>query len=716
MIDAMIQSAVLFAFVAIVTQLLKRRAPASLRHMFWAFAIVSALVAPLIAKLSPLEFRVMPAATAGRVTAPTTSKQRDATPSPSRSERLADSSALEESNPTSSEEPRRRAFRIAWAMVIAITWGVGALVLLARMIFGLVTVHRIGRRAVEVTDPMWHADIDRCIAASSVRQPVEVRMSNETPVPYTCGLVHPTIVLPQSAGEWSAQRRDAVLLHELAHISRGDLAMNILSHLARALYWPNPLAWHAANGLRYEGERAADDAVLRAGAKASDYADHLLDIVKSVGQPVPKIALAMARSSDFEGRLLAILEPGVPRTRMSRARMAGVAALFMMAMVPLTAMTTAPAAPSALTNQETPVVAESPPTQQAPVTQASASASTSTEGSRPAAPVEVASIKPMNRSPLPQATSTIVALAQALEDSEYEVRLAAVNSLGGLQDPAAIAALAKALKEDTDSRVREAAAWALGEIDDNRAVPHLLDALKTERATKVRVKIIEALQEIDDPSAIGGVSGALKDASAEVRRAAVQALGEFGDAAVIPALASMIRDDDVQVRRHVAEALGNLEEAATIEPLKEMTKDRDAEVRANALEGLHQHDLLSLVPIFVAALKDSSSHVREHAADALGSFDELKTAPRALIEALSDPDRDVRRNAANALGNIGDEAAVPALKKLVSDSDTETRRHAVEALKEIGGAEAVTALMGLLKDPDPEVRKSAAEALGRKRP
>ena len=112
--------------------------------------------------------------------------------------------------------------------------------------------------------------------------------------------------------------------------------MNILSHLARALYWINPLAWLAASGLRYEGERAADDAVLRAGARASDYADHLLDIVKSVGQPVPKIALAMARSSDFEGRLLAILEPGVPRSRLSRARTALVGAAFVLALVPRT--------------------------------------------------------------------------------------------------------------------------------------------------------------------------------------------------------------------------------------------------------------------------------------------------------------------------------------------------------------------------------------------
>jgi HEAT repeat protein/beta-lactamase regulating signal transducer with metallopeptidase domain len=711
MVDALIQSAILFALVAIVTKLLKRRVPASVRHLLWAFAILGALVAPAVARVSPLKLSIRPpvAATTSAVTrdaAQPSARDQAGSPKTDASDAAASSGIAPE---RATEIPANRpARRIAWTTLIAIAWGVGALLLLARMIHGLVVVNSIGARATEIADPEWLATIDRLIATSSVRQEVDVRMSDETPVPYTCGLARPIIVLPFSADAWNAERRDAVLLHELAHISRGDLAMNILSHVTRALYWPNPLAWLAANGLRFEGERAADDEVLRAGARASEYADHLLDIVKSVGRPVPKIALAMARSSDFEGRLLAILEPGVPRKRLGRARTAGIAALFVVALVPLTALTAdsqVMAAPAVLpiateSVAETSVVAKNeqavPPSSGARV-------------SPPATPVR-------NEGPLPAPSDAVSALTSALEDAAYEVRLAAVNSLGALQDPAAIAALAKAMKEDTDARVREAAAWALGEIDDNRAVPHLLSALGSEKVAKVRVKIVESLSSIDDPSALPGVLAVFKDASPEVRRAAVEAAGEFEDNAAIPALAALVRDEDVEVRRNVAQALGNLEDAASVDPLRTLANDRDAEVRSNAIEGLQGYESLTLVPIFVNALKDSSAHVREHAADALGSIDELRAAPRALIDALSDPNRDVRQNAASALGNIGDEAAVPALKRMTTDTDTETRRSAVEALKEIGGAEALTALMGLLKDPDPEVRKMAAEALGRRRP
>jgi beta-lactamase regulating signal transducer with metallopeptidase domain len=558
MIDAMIKSAILFAIVAIVTRLLKRRTPAALRHLLWAFAIVGALAIPLISRVSPLRLAVLPAAarpTANATPQGSSLKSQSLPGSPSAGSAI-DPAMIDTVRPENRESartvPAPGKSPMPWTSVFIGLWALGTAILLARLIAGLVAVRRIASRGHEITDAAWQVHIDRAILASGVRQPVEVVMSGATPVPYTCGLTHPTIVLPSTASEWTAERRDAVLLHELAHISRGDLAMNILSHVTRALYWPNPLAWLAANGLRFEGERACDDAVLRTGARASDYADHLLDIVKSIGRPVPNVALAMARSSDFEGRLLAILEPGVPRTRLGRTRAAGIGTAFAAALLPLSAMTSAPA-----TAGLPPAPVTSAPTAAAlPVTPGISAAAAGLKSQAVQQAPVVHAQAPTNTAPLPAASETIAALGEALADANPSVRLAAVNSLGAIQDPAAITALARALKEDTDARVREAAAWALGEIDDNRAVPHLLESLRTERVAKVRVKVVEALREIDDPSALSGVSGALKDASAEVRRAAVSALGEFEDAAAIPALIGLIRDEDVEVRRNGAGARG----------------------------------------------------------------------------------------------------------------------------------------------------------------
>jgi hypothetical protein len=155
-------------------------------------------------------------------------------------------------------------------------------------------------------------------------------------VPVTWGVVYPVVLLPADAAGWTAERRRLVLLHELAHVERFDALTHAVSQLALALFWFNPLVLAAVRRLRTERERACDDLVLASGARPSAYADNLLDIVRSLQAPAPAAAaLAMARKSEFEGRLLAILDPAVRRARTSRARTAAAVALVLAAAVPL---------------------------------------------------------------------------------------------------------------------------------------------------------------------------------------------------------------------------------------------------------------------------------------------------------------------------------------------------------------------------------------------
>src|SRR5207247_4797687 len=81
-------------------------------------------------------------------------------------------------------------------------------------------------------------------------------------MPFACGVVEPTIVLPASAEQWTDSRRRAVLFHELAHVKRRDLVGHTLGRVACALYWFHPLVWTAAPRRRAESERACEDSLL----------------------------------------------------------------------------------------------------------------------------------------------------------------------------------------------------------------------------------------------------------------------------------------------------------------------------------------------------------------------------------------------------------------------------------------------------------------------
>ena len=138
-------------------------------------------------------------------------------------------------------------------------------------------------------------------------------------MPVVWGLLRSRMRLPAEAVDWSVQQQQSVLLHELAHIKRRDTMAQLLTQIACALHWFNPLMWFAAWRLGVERERACDDLVLASGVRPSAYAGHLLDVVTGLSPArwTQSCGLAMARKSSLEGRLTAVLSKNLNRRGVS---------------------------------------------------------------------------------------------------------------------------------------------------------------------------------------------------------------------------------------------------------------------------------------------------------------------------------------------------------------------------------------------------------------
>jgi TonB family protein len=187
-------------------------------------------------------------------------------------------------------------------------WLLGAAVAVGRAMFGVMHTRRLRRSAQPAS---YAAASARELAAQlGIRRPVAVLESAGAPVPVACGPLQPAVVLPLSAGQWPQARLRTVLLHELAHIIRGDLVSQAVAQAACCVYWFHPLAWIAAARQRMEREHACDDAVLSAGAPPHEYAADLLDLARGlvarrhawVGSP------AMAETSNLEARVRALFD------------------------------------------------------------------------------------------------------------------------------------------------------------------------------------------------------------------------------------------------------------------------------------------------------------------------------------------------------------------------------------------------------------------------
>jgi TonB family protein len=77
------------------------------------------------------------------------------------------------------------------------------------------------------------------------------------------------------------------------------------------------MVWWAARQLCKECEQAADDGVLAKGERASVYAGHLIDIVRTLARPVrvPQGGIHMARTSELENRLRSMFSSNRSRRR-----------------------------------------------------------------------------------------------------------------------------------------------------------------------------------------------------------------------------------------------------------------------------------------------------------------------------------------------------------------------------------------------------------------
>jgi beta-lactamase regulating signal transducer with metallopeptidase domain len=200
-------------------------------------------------------------------------------------------------------------------------WLLGASIALIPWFIGLLENVRLRFHGRRLANPDWQCLLAALSHRLELRRSVTLLFGTPQQMPMTFGLLRPCVVLPSSAEHWSAQRRQIVLLHELAHIKRCDVPLQLIARLAAAVYWFHPLIWWALGRMRLEREHACDDCVLQAGQEAPDYATQLLEIARTHRSPTPLLnaALSMARPSQLEGRLLAVLDTHRRRNRVGRA-------------------------------------------------------------------------------------------------------------------------------------------------------------------------------------------------------------------------------------------------------------------------------------------------------------------------------------------------------------------------------------------------------------
>ncbi len=78
-------------------------------------------------------------------------------------------------------------------------------------------------------------------ARAGIRRRLTVLLHGHRGLAATIGTLRPAIVLGHDVAEMPESQLRSVVIHEVAHIRRGDFLANVLGSVAMLLYWPSPL-------------------------------------------------------------------------------------------------------------------------------------------------------------------------------------------------------------------------------------------------------------------------------------------------------------------------------------------------------------------------------------------------------------------------------------------------------------------------------------------
>ncbi|MHB8879011.1 MAG: HEAT repeat domain-containing protein, partial [Myxococcaceae bacterium] len=262
---------------------------------------------------------------------------------------------------------------------------------------------------------------------------------------------------------------------------------------------------------------------------------------------------------------------------------------------------------------------------------------------------------------------------------------------------------------------------ALGEIGDPKATPTLLRLLKV-KDNYTKIEAINALGDLRAPEAVAPLMEIATDETGEpfISKKAIQALGMIGDAKSVPALLKMMFKERRGTSFYVESSfalyqIGQPAADAALPLLKGEDKALTAWAKENGIieaalwaksaqvlgdlhEARAEKPLLDRLK-FESEFLDVKLFVRMRAADALGRM-RSKEAVKLLSTMLDEEEASARQIYVRALTSIGGRDAIPALLKSAAQGSWDAREPAIISAAMLGDDREIAAFEKFVKDEE----------------
>jgi len=154
--------------------------------------------------------------------------------------------------------------QLNWQFYALTIWSLGTLILGIWLFLRLHSVAgRQGYQAAAASlPPSFYNHLADCSKRLGLRRIPRVAVTKRLTSPAVFGVFAPVLLMPRGyLSKLSRRDTEHLLLHELAHIKRGDLVMHSLYMLLQIVYWYNPLLWLVRRHMHHLRELSCDGTV-----------------------------------------------------------------------------------------------------------------------------------------------------------------------------------------------------------------------------------------------------------------------------------------------------------------------------------------------------------------------------------------------------------------------------------------------------------------------
>lgn len=217
-----------------------------------------------------------------------------------------------------------------WARAIFIGWIAIAATAIVRVALGIAQLRRLRKNCTPIPLSDLPLALQPVVMQFQAIRSVAICSSVDVRVPTAIGFLKPVVLLPKWAlAELPAEDLKAILLHEVAHLRRGDDWTNLAQKLLRTLFFFHPGVWWIERRLVLEREMACDEMVLAETGNRRAYAECLVSLAEKSfmrrGLAMAQAAISHARETSL--RLARILHPEPVAPKVFKPALAAVAGL-----------------------------------------------------------------------------------------------------------------------------------------------------------------------------------------------------------------------------------------------------------------------------------------------------------------------------------------------------------------------------------------------------